>query len=294
MKTITLPVAALGLAKTALAFPPICPLDSPLSCKNTTAIENTCCTEVQGQVLQVQFWDTQPATGPADHWTIHGLWPDFCDGSYTQYCDDKREHYNISCILEAAGPIGQSTLAYMEKYWKDQSGGDESFWEHEWNKHGTCYSTLNPSCFTNYQPNEEVVDFFTQTVNLFKTIPTYDILAIQGIVPTTSKNYTSDQVQKALRNARGVNATLECQDGALYEIEYTFSVKGSVADGLFIPAEPVGEGNGCPASFMYLPKNESSVPKVSATTCPALTATLPAQSTHASSTMHTTAKTTSA
>lgn len=135
------------------------------------------------------------------------------------------------------------------------------------NKHGTCYSTLNPSCFHHYKPQEEVVDFFSQTVNLFKTIPTYDILASAGIVPTTAHNYTHDQVQAALRRARGVNATLECDDGALYEIEYTFSVKGSVADGLFVPEEPIGEGDGCPASFMYLPKNLSSTPKVSSTTC---------------------------
>ena len=104
------------------------------------------------------------------------------------------------------------------------------------------------------------------------------ILASHGIYPTTSKNYTSSQFQAALRAARGVNATLECESGAIYEIEYTFSVKGSVADGLFIPVNPVGEGNGCPESFMYLPKNESSTPKVAPTTCPALTATLPTAS----------------
>ena len=104
------------------AFAPICPLGplAPLSCHNKPAIVNTCCTEVQGQVLQVQFWDTQPATGPADHWTIHGLWPDYCDGSYTQYCDESRQYKNISCILEAAGAEGRTTLGFMEKYWKDQ------------------------------------------------------------------------------------------------------------------------------------------------------------------------------
>ena len=97
-------------------------------------------------------------------------------------------------------------------------------------------------------------------------------LAAAGIYPTTSKNYTYDEVMGALRKARGVNATLECEDGALYEIEYTFSVKGSVADGLFVPEEPIGEGIGCPSSFQYLPKNLSSTPKQSPTTCPALTA----------------------
>jgi len=121
-------IAASTLLAPALAIPPICPIGplAPLSCHNTTAIQNTCCTEVQGQVLQVQFWDTAPATGPADHWTIHGLWPDFCNGKYTQYCDESRQYTNISCILEHYGR--QDLLSFMEKYWKDQSGNDQSFW----------------------------------------------------------------------------------------------------------------------------------------------------------------------
>ncbi|KAK5130030.1 hypothetical protein LTR08_002546 [Meristemomyces frigidus] len=262
-------LAASAVLAPVFATPPICPIGplAPLSCHNTTAIKNTCCTEVQGQVLQVQFWDTQPATGPANHWTIHGLWPDYCDGTYTQYCDESRQYTNISCILEAAGK--NDLLAYMRKYWKDQAGGDESFWEHEWGKHGTCYSTLNPSCYTKYHPQEEVVDFFEQVVRLFKLLPTYDFLAAANIYPSATKNYTNTEIMRALHRVRGVNATIECEQGQLYEVEYTFNVKGSVADGLFVPVEPLGEGtNGCPEVIQYLPKNISSTPVVNNTeTC---------------------------
>ena len=43
------------------------------SCENTTVIQNTCCSPTPGGlVLQTQFWDTNPSTGPSNSWTIHG------------------------------------------------------------------------------------------------------------------------------------------------------------------------------------------------------------------------------
>lgn len=55
-------------------FTQSCP--SPqLSCHNTTVVENLCCFNAPGgQLLQTQFWDTNPPTGPDDSWTLHGLW----------------------------------------------------------------------------------------------------------------------------------------------------------------------------------------------------------------------------
>ena len=47
--------------------------------------------------------------------------------------------------------------------------------EHEWSKHGTCYSTLSPSCYTNYQAEDELVDFLNTTITLFKDLPTYQV-----------------------------------------------------------------------------------------------------------------------
>jgi ribonuclease T2 len=70
--------AALALASPALAAfadPVTCPVDGPISCQNETVVEDTCCFNYPGgQVLLTQFWDTKPATGPEDAWTIHGLW----------------------------------------------------------------------------------------------------------------------------------------------------------------------------------------------------------------------------
>jgi ribonuclease T2 len=198
---------ALGGAQLAL-FPkdnavlggaPLACTNPVLSCHNTTSIANTCCfNSPGGQLLQTQFWDTSPSTGPSNSWTIHGLWyvtappdrppaspsnvprPDHCDGTFSASCDASRAYTNISAIISAAGQT--ALLGYMNTYWKNADGTDESFWEHEWAKHGTCISTLEPSCFTNYQPQEEVVDFFNRTVELFKTLDSYSVGSLSAFV----------------------------------------------------------------------------------------------------------------
>lgn len=99
--------------------------------------------------------------------------PDHCDGTYDQYCDANRQYTNITAILQSYGAT--SLLSYMDTYWKDQAGNDESFWEHEWGKHGTCISTLNPNCYSGYTPQEEVLDYFNKTVQLYQGLDSYSV-----------------------------------------------------------------------------------------------------------------------
>ena len=142
-------------------------------------LEDNCCKHSSGIRLpaQVRMVLTTTSslmyTGPTNSWTIHWLWPDNCDGSYEANCDAARAYTNITAILQSYGKT--DLLAYMNTYWKDSAGDDESFWEHEWAKHGTCINTLDPSCYTGYTPQEEIPDFFQTTVNLFKTLDSYTV-----------------------------------------------------------------------------------------------------------------------
>lgn len=107
--------------------------------------------------------------------TGHPPRPDFCDGGFDQYCDSKRRYSNISLILVDSGRA--DLLEYMSDFWKDFRGDDEDLWEHEWNKHGTCISTLETTCYADYYPQQEVVDYFNKTVEIFQKLPTYQAQA---------------------------------------------------------------------------------------------------------------------
>ena len=209
-----------------------------ISCQNTTAVADTCCFNAPGGLFPLtQFWDYSPAVGPSDSWTIHGLWPDNCDGTYDAYCDPARTYTNLSSIVSAAGST--DLLNYMSIYWKDYRGDDETLWEHEWDKHGTCISTLEPGCYSNYKSQEEVVAYFQKTVDLFKTLPSYTWLSNAGIKPSTTATYTSAEIITALNSPRGVDVTIQCANSnELDEIWYYYVMQGSVPTGTFIPANP--------------------------------------------------------
>ena len=141
--------------------------------------------------------DYSPATGPDDSFTMHGLWPgafpcaainvhglmltsamlpDTCSGGYDSDCDSSRNVVDIAGALQSAGAT--DTLDFMNQYWlgasrcldklpasadplgcaPDVNGDNNQFWSHEWNKHGTCVSTLVPKCYgSSYSTNEDLV-----------------------------------------------------------------------------------------------------------------------------------------
>ncbi|PLW14944.1 hypothetical protein PCASD_17372 [Puccinia coronata f. sp. avenae] len=237
-----------------------CPANPPTSCHLASGDQsiNSCCTNTPGgQLLLTQFWDSHPATGPSDSWTIHGLWPDNCDGTYEASCDHTRQYHNITQILEQGG--GQEALSVMRKYWKDQHGNDETFWQHEWAKHGTCISTLAPHCMgSSYKPQSEVVTFFNRTVDLFKGLPTYEWLKAANIAPSATTTYSLDQLQEAAKQYTGQEAVWNCRGHVLNEVWWHFNTVGTVADGKFVHACPVGPRSTCPyKGIQYLPKDHS-------------------------------------
>jgi hypothetical protein len=121
--------------------------------------------------------------------------PDRCDGTYDANCDPSRAYTNITSIISSFGKT--DLLNYMSTYWKDYQGDDETFWEHEWAKHGTCISTLEPECYPDHKATEEVVDYFQKAVDLFKALPSYEV---RQSIPSRSLHMLTDTVARSSRH----------------------------------------------------------------------------------------------
>ncbi|RMZ77777.1 hypothetical protein DV737_g4242, partial [Chaetothyriales sp. CBS 132003] len=246
---------------------------------STPSNVDACCLNFPGgHFLHTQFWDSSPSLGPADSWTIHGLWPDLCDGGYDQSCDSSRALDDVSSALLSASPSASDLLAFMSQYWLSLNGDNGHLWAHEWNKHGTCISTLEPACYgggdsdssssssrqndNSTTSHRDVLDYFTRTVELYRTRNTYDALATSKIVPTDERAYDLSELQAALSTLQGAEVTVRCEGQELREIWYHFHVRGPLrdapafssssssttdADTIFIPAAPAnGTKSNCP------------------------------------------------
>ncbi len=97
------------------------------------------------------YWET--------NFTIHGLWPQYEENGYPDFCTN--EPFDDTIPQQ----IGEST---MIQYWPNvmeypNSSSYDSFWEHEWTKHGTCTG------LTQYQ-------YFDTAIQLTNQIPTPTVL----------------------------------------------------------------------------------------------------------------------
>ncbi|TFK77340.1 ribonuclease T2 [Pluteus cervinus] len=233
------------------------------SCENTGLITNTCCTSTPGGlVLQTQFWDTYTGLEkkgqllPKGSWTLHGLWPDNCDGSFEQYCDFSRQFDpdpspaalpNGTVIPPWKGPsistfiaeFGRTDLLnFMNAYWVSQGSPNADFWAHEFAKHATCLSTFDIACYgRSYKKHEDVVNFFDAAIRAFHRYPTFDMLAAFGIIPSNKTGYDLTDIETALTSQTGAKPFLGCSKNGtvLAEVWYFNHVLGTPQYGNFKP-----------------------------------------------------------
>ena len=128
--------------------------------------------------------------------TIHGMWPQFNNGSWPSYCSNEPFDSSIiyndldSEIFYEYWPnvryeIPQEGVASKKEY-EDYA----SFWEHEWTKHGTCSGLDQETYFTKTMQNRPITpqiisDNYGKQITKQELLDSYDHL----VVPTCKSNY---------------------------------------------------------------------------------------------------------
>eukprot|EP00850_Spirogloea_muscicola_P003701 SM000015S01201 [mRNA] locus=s15:521494:523148:+ [translate_table: standard] len=128
---------------------------------------------------------------PDAQFSIHGLWPNYADGSYPQDCDPSRP-FRISEIRDLEGDL--------EDFWDTlncPASKGESFWSHEWSKHGTCADTLS---------DEHA--YFEAALELWNSTFVTQALADAGITPGAS--YNLRDITDAIEGYTGYTPAIEC------------------------------------------------------------------------------------
>ncbi|XP_028804924.1 ribonuclease 1-like [Neltuma alba] len=173
----------------------------------------------------VQQWpgsycDTQksccyPTTGkPEADFGIHGLWPNYNDGSYPSNCDSSNS-FKQSEISDLTNSLQKDwpTLACP-------SGNGIQFWSHEWEKHGTCSESV-------LQQHDyfEAALTLKQKSNLLQALNTAGIEANGG-------SYSLSSIKGVIKEATGYTPFIECNDDSsgnsqLYQVYLCVDTSGS-------------------------------------------------------------------
>lgn len=132
----------------------------------------------------------------SETFTIHGLWPEYSSGGWPQFCP---EHSH--------SPYPDHSAA-QQCLWPSLIGKSESFWQHEWSKHGTCAEPLlgNRSSFV-----ATVLDLH-ERYNLDMA------LGEAGIEPSASLIYEPADLEDAVRAAYDATPRVSCVGETLVEL----------------------------------------------------------------------------
>ncbi|KAJ9086289.1 hypothetical protein DSO57_1005566 [Entomophthora muscae] len=209
-----------------------------LSCSSQPA--DSCCTPSIGRIVLAQQWIER--LGPSDAFTLHGLWPNYCNGTYppSTGCDSGRVYDNIYQLVQSDYEL----FPQMQKFWPSYKNDFGNFWTHEWTKHGTCLSTADPRCISEFTPGKDALAYFRMGLKTREKFDLYKALKYQGIVP--GRSYPREDIINALAELGG-KSILFCKGATINEIQSTFHVQGTDK---FIMVDSSPGGN-CPSTVIY-------------------------------------------
>ncbi|KAL6614008.1 hypothetical protein ACP70R_036278 [Stipagrostis hirtigluma subsp. patula] len=147
---------------------------------------------------------------PLETFTIHGLWPDYDDGTWPSCC--RHTNFEMDKIL----PLKEK----LDKYWPSLYcsssstcfSGKGPFWAHEWEKHGTCSAPVV----------QDELQYFSTALDLYFKYDVMEMLASGGIQISNGKEYALSDVIDAIKNAFGGLPQIVCKKGSIEELRLCF------------------------------------------------------------------------
>ncbi|KAG0044727.1 ribonuclease T2-like [Gryganskiella cystojenkinii] len=179
------------------------------------------------------------------------------DSEPVQGCDDDRVYFDVEDRLERYLNKIDKTDGFMDqmkKYWPSNKKDNNCFWSHEWIKHGTCVSTLDPSCQSNPVEDQDVYDYFSKVLELRSQYDLYRALAAKKIFPSQSRRFKTAAIRAAIKEQFDVEPGLYCKNGNLEDIRLYFEIKNRDQYELVQPTTDNWMGN-CPTTVSFPPKD---------------------------------------
>ncbi|KAJ0096036.1 hypothetical protein Patl1_15951 [Pistacia atlantica] len=183
-----------------------------------------------------------PKSGkPAADFGIHGLWPNYKDGSYPSNCDpdalfdESQVRFLIKmtqvtilvycfCLFFVYN-MEQLTdlMSKMQKSWPTlscPSNDGLKFWSHEWVKHGTCAES-----------ELDQREYFEAALKLKDKVNLLQILK-DAVIKPDDRFYDLDKIKDAIEEATGFTPGIDCNidsshNSQLYQIYQCVDTSGS-------------------------------------------------------------------
>ncbi|KAH7621951.1 hypothetical protein Ndes2526B_g02772 [Nannochloris sp. 'desiccata'] len=158
---------------------------------------------------------------PLQEFTLHGLWPEYSSGGWPQYCStvEKKDGEGYDSVNGELSKKITTTSSYgsddsddrkIRCEWPSFHGSTLNFWDHEWDKHGTCAAPLLGNRTEFFQTVVNLHDQFNLN-RLFHSHRLWPVGNSQGI-------FDSTEAAHAVEQAWGVKPRLACHKGSLAEV----------------------------------------------------------------------------
>jgi ribonuclease T2 len=138
-------------------------------------------------------------------WVVHGLWPSIKSEIGPQFCN-KTMPFNFNLVK----PILDRLLRFWPNLYTNTPLA--SFWQHEWEKHGTCALGL-PQIKSEF-------DYFNTTLGLRDHYDFGPMLAGANVVPDDTIMYDLDKIESAITKTLGIRPLLTCYVEKDADVQY--------------------------------------------------------------------------